>query len=116
MLKNCSGSNKQRVINKFTENDFEKIDRLLELYFKYSEEVEKIEKSIEDDDEVSKSQLIVKFKFGILRNFLKESDDEREIENYMLKLENGLFALQSIVYIILDISVNGPQSVYSLSF
>jgi hypothetical protein len=45
---------------------------------------------------------------------LKESDDEREIENYMLKLENGLFALQSIVYIILDISVNGPQSVHSL--
>ncbi len=116
MLKNCSGPNKQRVINKFTENDFEKIDRLLELYFKYSEEVEKIEKSIEDDDEVSKSQLIVKLKFGNLRNFLKESDDEREIENYMLKLENGLFALQSIVYIILDISVNGPQSVYSLSF
>jgi len=116
LLKNCSGPNKQRVINKFTENDFEKIDRLLELYFKYSEEVEKIEKSIEDDDEVSKSQLIVKLKFGNLRNFLKESDDEREIENYMLKLENGLFALQSIVYIILDISVNGPQSVYSLSF
>ncbi len=55
LLKNCSGPNKQRVINKFTENDFEKIDRLLELYFKYSEEVEKIEKSIEDDDEVSKS-------------------------------------------------------------
>ena len=33
----------------------------------------------------------------------------------MLKLENGLFALQSIVYIILDISVNGPQSVNILN-
>ena len=41
----------------------------------------------------------------------KESDEEQEIENYMQKLENGLFALQSIVYIILDISVNGPQTV-----
>ncbi len=37
---------------------------------------------------------------------LKDDEDEIEIENYMLKLENGLFALQSIVYIIMDISVN----------
>ena len=65
LLKNCTGANKQRVINKFTENDFEKIDRLLELYFKYSEEVEKIEKSIEDDDEVCKNSHSYCF---ILRN------------------------------------------------
>jgi hypothetical protein len=29
----------------------------------------------------------------------------------MKKLDNGLYALQSIVYIILDISVNGPPGV-----
>ena len=56
LLKNCSGANKQRIISKFTENDFEKIDRLLELYFKYSEEVDKIEKL--NDDEVGKTKTL----------------------------------------------------------
>jgi Leucine-rich repeat (LRR) protein len=40
-----------------------------------------------------------------------DEDEEQEIENYLLRLENGLFALQSIVYIIMDISVNGSSAV-----
>ncbi len=40
---------------------------------------------------------------------MKEDEDEVEVENYYLKLENGLFALQSIVYIIMDISANNTQ-------
>lgn len=86
LLKNCNDSNKQRVMNKFVENDFEKIDRLLELYFQYLEQVENIEESNEED-----------------------SDDETEF--YMKKLDNGLYALHSIVYIILDISANGIQPI-----
>jgi beta-catenin-like protein 1 len=97
LLKNCSGSNKQRVLQKFVENDHEKIDRLLELFFKYSEEVAKadaeimMEKSETDDDD--------------------DENDEIKSENYMKRLESGLFALQSISYIILDISENGPSSI-----
>lgn len=114
LLKNCNTANKERVIGKFVENDHEKVrveilnklfyrsiiieknnnlikkkvDRLLELYFKYCEQVDQVD--LEDVD---------------------EEDEDREEEIYLRKLENGLFALQSIVYIIMDISVNGPPSV-----
>jgi hypothetical protein len=114
LLKNCNTANKERVIGKFVENDHEKVrgeilnnifyrsliifeknnnlikkvDRLLELYFKYCEQVDQV-----DLDDVD------------------EEDEDRGEEIYLRKLENGLFALQSIVYIIMDISVNGPPSV-----
>jgi hypothetical protein len=41
--------NKQRVLSKFVENDYEKVDRLMELFFKYSEEVDKIDLIIEKE-------------------------------------------------------------------
>lgn len=50
MLKNCSDDNKKRVVGKFVENDHEKIDRLMELYFKYSEQVDKVKFSDEEDE------------------------------------------------------------------
>lgn len=60
---------------------------MLELYFKYSTQVDEVD--VDDLDE----------------------DEEDQDEIYLRKLENGLFALQSIVYIIMDIAVNGPSSV-----
>ncbi len=50
LLKNCNETNKQRVVFKFVENDHEKVDRLLELYFKYAEQVEKTELESADDE------------------------------------------------------------------
>lgn len=44
MLRNCKGPQRQRLMSKFTENDFEKVDRLMELHFKYLEKVEEVEK------------------------------------------------------------------------
>jgi beta-catenin-like protein 1 len=29
LIRNCTGSNRQRVLNKFTENDHEKVDKIL---------------------------------------------------------------------------------------
>lgn len=43
MLRNCKGQQRQRLLSKFTENDFEKVDRLMELHFKYLEKVEEVE-------------------------------------------------------------------------
>lgn len=94
LLKNCTSTSKQRVIQKFTENDYEKVDRLLELYFKYSEEVARVDQEIDDEREDD-----------------DEENEESEAENYLRRLENGLFALQSISYIILDICANGPSGV-----
>lgn len=47
MLKNCKSSQRQRLLSKFTENDHEKVDRLLELHFKYLDKVEEADKQIE---------------------------------------------------------------------
>lgn len=44
MLRNCRGQQRQRLLIKFTENDYEKVDRLMELHFKYLEKVEQVEK------------------------------------------------------------------------
>lgn len=47
MLHNCQGSQRQRLLAKFTENDYEKVDRLLELHFKYMDKVDRTEKEME---------------------------------------------------------------------
>jgi beta-catenin-like protein 1 len=39
LLQNCTGTHKERIIQKFIENDHEKVDRLVEIYFKYLEKV-----------------------------------------------------------------------------
>ena len=101
LLKNCTGSSKQRVIQKFTENDYEKVDRLLELYFKYAEEVDKVDAEIAQEKTEREEQ------------DEEEDDDEMEAENYLRRLDNGLFALQAISYIILDICANGPSGIKS---
>lgn len=46
MLRNCRGSQRQRLVSKFTENDHEKVDRLMELHFKYLEKVETLDNQI----------------------------------------------------------------------
>lgn len=45
MLKNCKGQQRQRLVSKFTENNYEKVDRLMELHFKCLEKVEEAEKN-----------------------------------------------------------------------
>lgn len=40
-------------MNKFTENDHEKVDRLLELHFKYLDKVELVDKEVEQMTKVN---------------------------------------------------------------
>lgn len=89
MLRNCRGSQRQRLVSKFTENDHEKVDRLLELHFKYLEKVE----NVEDDS--------------------NENDDDENTENvlYLKRLEGGLFTLQLVDYIIVEVCAAGPPSI-----
>ena len=70
----------------------------MELYYKYTEEVKAEDKKIakEKAEAVSDSD---------------DDEDEEQVEYYMRRLESGLFALQSICYIIMDISVNGPSGI-----
>lgn len=47
MLRNCKGGQRQRMLTKFTENDFEKVERLMELHFKYLDKVEIVDREID---------------------------------------------------------------------
>lgn len=90
MLRNCRGAQRSRLLSKFSENDHEKVDRLLELHFKYMEKVDIID--IELENRVKKEQL-----------------DEDEM--YLKRLEGGLFTLQLIDYIMLEVCAGSSSSV-----
>lgn len=99
MLRNTKGSQKQRLLSKFVENDFEKVDRLMELHLKYLEKVETIDREILDQKNFKRPGEV-------------EGDEEDEEEaNYLKRLSGGLFTLQLIDYIILEaaISPDGPK-------
>lgn len=82
LLRNCKGSQRQRLLAKFAENEYEKIERLLELHLKYLEKVEATDAEIDNDAD----------------------DDEDEV--YLKRLSGGLFTLQLIDYAILEISAS----------
>uniref|UniRef100_A0A182STN5 Beta-catenin-like protein 1 n=1 Tax=Anopheles maculatus TaxID=74869 RepID=A0A182STN5_9DIPT len=64
MLRNCKGSQRQRLLSKFTENDFEKVERLMELHRKYLDKVEAMDREIDqemrvdDEDEQDDDMLV----------------------------------------------------------
>lgn len=87
LLKFCRGSQRSRLLLKFTESDHEKVDRLMELHFKYYEKISLI------DEE------------------LQRADEEDEDEIYMKRLAGGLFTLQLIDYIMIDVCASGSPSI-----
>ncbi|XP_040580272.1 beta-catenin-like protein 1 [Lepeophtheirus salmonis] len=88
LLRNIrTGTQRQRLLAKFTENDFEKVDRLLEMHFKYLEKVDATE-----------------------RLLLRQKEDLDEDETYLRRLEGGLFTLQLVDYIIMEICCNSGAS------
>lgn len=74
------GSRRDRLLSKFVENEFEKIDRLMELYMRYSNRV-KAETERLNNHELDDLEM-----------------DEEEI--YNRKLESGLYSLQLIAVIL----------------
>ncbi|XP_057370437.1 beta-catenin-like protein 1 [Daphnia carinata] len=89
MLKSCRGSQRSRILLKFTENDHEKTDRLMELHFKYFDKLRVIDAQLQ-------------------RN---ETDEEDEDEIYLKRLEGGLFTLQLVDYIMMEACASGAASV-----
>ncbi|CAH1780152.1 unnamed protein product [Owenia fusiformis] len=98
LMKNCLSQQRQRLLNKFMENDYEKVDRLVELHFKYLDKVKLVDKSIEKE----KQEMA---KYG------GDVDEELEDEFYLRRLDAGLFTLQLIDYIILEICAASLQGV-----
>ncbi|XP_055366355.1 beta-catenin-like protein 1 [Betta splendens] len=97
MLRNLKSQQRSRLLNKFTENDCEKVDRLMELFFKYLEAVQQADRRIEGEkhEMVRRGEIL---------------DDSMEDEFYLRRLDAGLFVLQLICYIMVEISNSGnPQ-------
>lgn len=68
MLRNCRGTQRQRLMTKFVENDMEKVDRLMELHFKYMEKVEIIDAAIDEKVKI----IIIMMKIVIIKNYFLE--------------------------------------------
>lgn len=97
MLHNLKGSQRQRLIAKFSEGDFAKVDRLLELHFKYYNRIQAVDNRLDNE----KAKL------------LKQGEDVEELEDefYLRRLDSGLFTLQQTDYIIVDICASGSSQV-----
>ncbi|XP_013870822.1 beta-catenin-like protein 1 isoform X1 [Austrofundulus limnaeus] len=99
MLRNLKSQQRTRLQNKFTENDCEKVDRLMELYFKYLEAVQQADKRIEGEkhEMVRRGEIL---------------DDSMEDEFYLRRLDAGLFVLQLLCYIMVEISNSGISQLH----
>lgn len=91
LLRNCKGAQRQRLLSKFTESNMEKVDRLLEFHLKYLDKVDQVDREIEES-----------------REAVDEEEDEEDVKdaNYIKRLSGGLFILQLVDYIILEVSAS----------
>lgn len=97
LLRNCKGPQRQRLMSKFTESNLEKVDRLLELHLKYLDKVDQVDRDIEA-------------KLGQGEDADDAEDEELQDSNYIKRLSGGLFILQLVDYIILEIS-SGTETI-----
>ncbi|VDD77069.1 unnamed protein product [Mesocestoides corti] len=100
LLRQCTGQFLQRVLAKFTENEHEKVDRLVELHFQYHDRVTKANAKIESLRQVRRRRTY----------FSEELEEIVELK----RMDSGLLSLQLIDVSLLDIAVNGQPSVSTL--
>jgi len=93
--RNNASKQRDRILAKFTENDHEKVDRLMEIHDKYLSKVQEADAEIEDEVKT-------------LGGTEAELSDE---EIYLKRLDGGLFTLQLVDYIILEICNCGASTV-----
>jgi len=92
---NNASKQRERILAKFTENDHEKVDRLMEIHDKYLAKVQEADAEI--DDEVKT---------------LEGTEAELSEEDiYLKRLDGGLFTLQLVDYIVLEICNCGASTV-----
>ncbi|KAI8814783.1 Catenin-beta-like protein [Cladochytrium replicatum] len=81
-----------RLLSKFTEEDFEKVDRLVEMFFAYNQRVAVSDRKRQADEQA------------------EELDEEDEDGKYLRRLDAGLFVLQHVALIIAQASCDQSQS------
>ncbi|XP_070575194.1 beta-catenin-like protein 1 [Ptychodera flava] len=98
MVRNCTSAHRQRLLGKFTENDHAKVDRLMELHFKYLDKVQACDTQIEKEKQK-------------IRRSGGEIDDDMDDEFYLRRLDVGLFTLQLVDYVMIEICNAGIPSI-----
>lgn len=93
LLRYCSPAQRQRVLSKFTEGDCEKVERVMELHFKYLDKVTRFDAEIEKRLKLKRQQ----------QREEEEEDEDEEEEIYLKRLDAGLFTLQQIDLIVAEI-------------
>jgi len=98
LFRHLTGNNRTRLVHKFVEEDHIKLDRLMELYFKYQRRVQDADARIEreKDDLEEQGELV---------------DEAMEEEFYLRRLDAGLFVLQLLVCIMLESCSAGVSSI-----
>ena len=86
LFKNVQGASRDRLVGKFLENDCEKVDRLMEMHFKYKRRV-----TLADEEIKRERQL----------DGATEEDDDTEA--YLHRLDAGLFTLQLVDYVLAEL-------------
>eukprot|EP00123_Amoebidium_parasiticum_P014969 comp22722_c0_seq1/m.35338 comp22722_c0_seq1/g.35338 ORF comp22722_c0_seq1/g.35338 comp22722_c0_seq1/m.35338 type:complete len:557 (-) comp22722_c0_seq1:67-1737(-) len=95
LLKNINDSKlRPRILNKFVEDDYAKIERLIELHHKFSERVKVADRGIEEEKKELEQEEI-------------EIDDDVRDMFYLRRLDAGLFSLQLVDYILAQICTAG---------
>ena len=61
LFRNLSGNLRTRLVQKFVENDLIKVDRLMELHFKYHSKIQECDSKIEKEKQVSNYSLGASF-------------------------------------------------------
>lgn len=86
-------------MSKFLENNLEKVERLMELHFEYADKVKQTEVQIATEKKV-------------LTAASKEIDEDTLDEFDLRRLENGLFTLQRIDIVILEVYDDADAEVW----
>ncbi|KAI8084798.1 Catenin-beta-like protein [Halteromyces radiatus] len=82
----CDDIQRLRLLNKFTEDDYEKVDRLVEMKQYYEERDQQVRKAIQRDIEQLEQE--------------DELDELMEEEFYLRRLDAGLFVLQRVCLVL----------------
>lgn len=98
LFRNLSGNLRGRLVQKFVENDHIKVDRLMELHLKYHNKIQECDAKIEREKRE-------------LQREGEEVDETVEDEFYVRRLDAGLFSLQLIDCIIMEVCSSGVASI-----
>ena len=85
LFRNVQGAFRDRLVSKFLENDCEKVERLMELHFRYKRRVTLA------DEEIKRERR------------LGSETDVDETEAYLRRLDAGLFTLQLVDYVMAEL-------------